>query len=53
MIKVKILAGSNENEIGLVVGFVVKEETDTYAIVSVNGELLEFELEELEVISND
>lgn len=53
MIKVRILVGFHEDEIGIVVGFVVKKETDTYAIVSIYNELLEFKLEDIVVISNN
>ena len=50
MIKVRILSGWAKEEIGLIAGFIVKE--DTYAIVIIGDELHEFELTELEVINN-
>ena len=55
MIKVKILSGSDKGEVGSIAGFIVKElhkELYTYAIVILNNELQEFELERLEVINN-
>ena len=52
MIKVRILSGWAKEEIGLIAGFVVKEQLYTYAIVIIGDELHEFELTKLEVINN-
>ncbi len=51
MIKVEILFGENRGEEGVIAGFVVKENTDTYAIVSVDGKLIEYDLDDLKVIN--
>jgi len=50
MIKVKILEGYNKDEEGFIAGFVVKEDVNTYAIVGIDGEFVEYELDELEII---
>lgn len=52
MIKVRMVTGEFKDEEGLIAGFIVKEENETYAIVIIAGSFEEVEICRLEFINN-